>query len=72
MFFDGSRSNEGAGACGVLIDPKGIKTMIACRLEFESTNNVTEYKDFVQGLRKDVDMGAKAIECVGDSKIIVK
>ena len=56
----------------MLIDPKGIKMMIACRLEFECTYNVTEYEDLVQGLRKDIDMGAKAIECVGDSEIIVK
>ena len=46
--------------------------MIACRLEFECTNNLAEYEDLVQGLRKAIDMGAKAIECVGDSEIIVK
>ena len=46
--------------------------MITCRLEFECTNNMAEYEDLVQGLRKAIDMGAKAIECVGDSGIIVK
>ena len=46
--------------------------MIACKLEFECTNNVAEYEALVQGLRKAIDMGAKAIECVGDSEIIVK
>ena len=46
--------------------------MIACRLEFECTNNVAKYEDLVQGLRKAIDMGAKAIKCVGDSEIIVK
>ena len=51
----------------MLIDPKGIKTMITCKLEFECTNNITEYEDLVQGLRKAVDMGDKEIECVGDS-----
>ena len=72
LFFDGSRSKEGAGAGCVLIDPKGIKTMIACRLEFECTSNMAEYKTLVQGLRKYIDMVVKAIECVGDSEIIVK
>ena len=72
LFFDGSMSKEGAGAGCVLIDPKGIKTMIACRLEFECTNNVVEYEALVQGLKKAIDMGAKAIECVGDYEIIVK
>ena len=33
---------------------------------------MAEYEALVQGLRKAIDMGAKAIECVGDSKIIVK
>ena len=46
--------------------------MIACRLEFECTNNMAEYKALVQGLRKAIDMGVEAIECVGDYEIIVK
>ena len=46
--------------------------MIACRLQFECTNNVAEYEALVQGIRKAIDMGVKVIECVGDSEIIVK
>ena len=46
--------------------------MITCILEFECTDNVAEYEALVQGLRKTIDMGAKAIECVEDSEIIVK
>ena len=61
LFFDGSMSKEGAGTGCVLIDPKGIKIMITCRLEFECTNNMVEYEALVQGLRKAIDMGAKAI-----------
>ena len=72
LFFDGSRSKDGAGAGCVLIDPKGTKTMIACILEFECTNNVVEYEALVQGLRKAIDLGEKAIECVGDLEIIIK
>ena len=47
LFFDGSRLKEGVGAGCVLIDPKGIKTMITCRLEFECTNNMAEYEALV-------------------------
>ena len=72
LLFDGFISKEGVGAICVLIYPKGIKTMIACRLEFECTNNVDEYEALFQGLRKSIDMGAKEIECVGYSEIIVK
>ena len=46
--------------------------MIACRLEFECTNNVAEYEALVEGLKKAVNMGAKVIECAGDFEIIVK
>ena len=55
LFFHGSRSKDGAGAGCVLIDPKGIKTMISCRLEFECTNNVAKYEELVQGLKKHID-----------------
>ena len=72
LFFDDCRSKEGACAGCVLIDPKGIKTMIAFRLEFECTNNVAEYEALVHRLRKAIDMGAREIECIGDSGIIVK
>ena len=46
--------------------------MIACRLEFECSNNIAEYMALVQGLIKAIDMGAKDIECVGESNILVK
>ena len=52
LYFDGSRNKEGAGAGCLLIDPHGNKTMIACRLEFECTNNVAEYEALMKGLRK--------------------
>jgi hypothetical protein len=32
LYFDGSKSKEGAGAGCVIIDPAGNKTLIACRL----------------------------------------
>ena len=72
LFYDGSRSKDGEGAGCVLIDPNGTKTMIACRLEFECTNNIAEYEALVQRLRKAIDLGEKEIECIGDSEIIVK
>ena len=72
LFFDGSKSKDGAGAGCVLIDPKGTKIMIACILQFECTNNIAENESLVQGLRKAIYLGAQVIECYGDSEIIVK
>ena len=44
--------------------------MIACRLEFECTNNVAEYKALVQGLRKALNLNIKCIEVFRDSQIV--
>ena len=72
LFFDGSKSKYGVGAGCVLIDPKGTKWMIACKLEFECTNNFAEYEALVQGIKKEIDLRADSIQCYGDSEIIVK
>jgi hypothetical protein len=72
LYFDGSKSKEGAGTGCVLIDPVGNKTFIACRLEFECTNNTAEYEALLQGLRKAVDMDVQNLMVFGDLEIVVK
>jgi hypothetical protein len=56
LYFDGSKSKEGASAGCIIIDPTGNKTLMFCRLEFECTNNDEEYEALLQGLRKSLDM----------------
>ena len=58
LYFDGSKSHEGVGASFLLIDPKGNKTFISCRLEFDCTNNTTS-KALLQGLKKAIDLDIK-------------
>ena len=48
LYFDGSRNKEGLGVGCFLIDPHNDKTMLACRLEFDCTNNVVDYEALVQ------------------------
>ena len=72
MYFNESKTKEGAGVGCVLIDPKKNKTLIACRLEFECTNNVAEYEALIQGLKKAIDLGVKDLKVYGDFEIIVK
>jgi ribonuclease HI len=72
LFFDGSKSLEGAGVGCILKDPTGKKTLIACRLEFQCTNNTAEYESLLQGLRKEVDLGEKNIKVFGDSEIVIR
>jgi ribonuclease HI len=72
LYFDGSKSTEGVGADCVLIDPTGNKTFIVCRLEFECTNNTTEYESLLQGLHKALDMDVQNLVVFGDSEIVFK
>jgi ribonuclease HI len=72
LYFDGSKSKEGAGAGCIIIDPAGNKTLLTCRLEFECTNNVAEYEALLQGLRKALDMRIHNLSVFGDSEIVVR
>ena len=72
LYFDGSKSKEGAGAGCLLIDPLEKRYFVACRLEFECTNNIAEYEALIQGLKKAIDLGAKVLIVLGDSEIIVR
>ena len=72
LYFDGSKSKEGAWVGFLLIDPKGNKTCIACRLEFNSTNNTVEYEALIQGLKKAIDLDIKLLVAYGDSEIIIR
>jgi ribonuclease HI len=72
LYFDGSKSKEGASAGCVIMDPAGNKTLIACRLEFECTNNIAEYEALLQGLRKALDMNVQNLTIFGDSGIVVR
>jgi ribonuclease HI len=72
LYFDGSKSKEGASAGCVIIDLAGNKTLIACRLEFECTNNTAEYEALLQGLRKALDMNIQNLVVFGDFEIVVR
>jgi ribonuclease HI len=72
LYFDGSKSKEGAGAGCIIIDPAGNKTLLTCRLEFECTNNVAEYEALLQGLRKALDMCIQNLIVFDDSEIMVR
>jgi hypothetical protein len=72
LYFNKSKSKEGVGVGCIIIDPAGNKTLMACRLEFECTNNIAEYEALLQGLRKDLDMNIQNLTVFGDSEIVVR
>lgn len=46
--------------------------MLSCRLEFECTNNTTEYEALIQGLYKAIGLKVQYLKVFGDSEIVIK
>jgi hypothetical protein len=59
VFCDGLWGTFGAVVAAILISPSKIKTYYAARMEFNCTNNITEYKALLLGLRKLKAMGRR-------------
>jgi ribonuclease HI len=72
IYFDGYKSKKGSGAGCILIDLKGKCHFLSCRLEFECTNNITEYEYLVQGLKKVINLNVKELKVFEDSEIIIR
>ena len=75
MYFDGAFSLKGAGAGVLLVTPTGehLKYMIQMHFPREvSTNNTTEYKGLLAGLRIAADLGIKKLIVRGDSQLVVR
>jgi len=72
LYFDGSKSKEGASAVCMLFDPKGSKIIITCRLEFRCTKNGIEYEALIEGLCKALYFGVEFLKFYGDSEVIVR
>jgi hypothetical protein len=70
VFCDGSWRTFGAGAAIVLISPSKIKTYYAARLDFNCTNNITEYEPLLLGLQKLKAMGIRRAILKSDSQVI--
>jgi ribonuclease HI len=71
MFLDGAFSREGTGAGVVFVSPAQETISLSYKLEFEATNNVTEYEALVLGFRAAKDMGIEEISVFGDAELVV-
>jgi hypothetical protein len=56
LFFDGSKSEQGAGIGVVLESPLGIKTQMAQRLDQQCSHNQAEYEALIFGLELLLEM----------------
>jgi ribonuclease HI len=52
VFYDGSWGTFGAGAAAVLVALSKVRTCYAVKLDFNCTNNISEYEALLLGLRK--------------------
>ncbi|XP_055961838.1 uncharacterized protein LOC126681523 [Mercurialis annua] len=59
--FDGSSTDRSAGAGIIIVSPSGAKTSLSFNLDFECTNNQSEYEALIIGLEILLDLGAKKL-----------
>ncbi|XP_017976483.1 PREDICTED: uncharacterized protein LOC108661992 [Theobroma cacao] len=71
VYFDGASNALGHGIGAVLISPNGKYYPATARLNFNCTNNMTEYEALVMGLQVAIEMKADAIDVYGDSALVI-
>ena len=72
MYFDGASNSKGAGAGAVVISKNGMHFPAYRKLNFDATNNVSEYKACILGLRLALDMDIRRLAVFGDSELVIK
>jgi ribonuclease HI len=72
MYFDGCYTLNGVGAGVVLIPPECDILKYAIQLKFPDTNNITEFKGLVTGLRLAKDINIWWLLIRGESHLIEK
>jgi ribonuclease HI len=71
MYFDGACSKEGYGAGVFFISPSKEVIPMSYKLEFDTTNNISEYEALLLGLKAYRDMGIDKLSIFGDSELII-
>ena len=71
MYFDGVMNQKRVRIGVILVSPTVDWILIAKRLDFSVTNNVSEYEAYICGLEALIEMGIKRVEVLGDSKLVI-
>ncbi|CAL2229814.1 unnamed protein product [Prunus armeniaca] len=72
LYFDGSKTDIASGARIVLEEPLGIRHYYSFQLDFQCTNNMTEYEALIIALEMLVELGIQYVEILGDSMLVLK
>jgi ribonuclease HI len=67
LFFDGSSCGAGSGIDIVLVSRRGATFELSFPIEATATNNLAEYQALLKGIRQLREIGANAVEILGDS-----
>ena len=68
---DGASNSRGNSAGVVLASPEGVVHEHSIRLNFNASNNETEYEDLLAGLELAKILGAEDLSVISDSHLIV-
>ena len=70
LFIDGVSNLKGLGVGIVLVSLEGLVVKQAVRLKFSASNNETEYKALMIGLRSARRLGANHLQVFCDSQLV--
>ena len=71
MHFDGSVEKVGVGVGVYIICPIRDFNDLSYKFTFECTNNVEKYEPLLIGLNALRDLGAKMVQVMGDSELVI-
>ena len=71
LYVDITSNDTGSGADKVLINPEGHKIHCVIRFRFKASNNETEYKALIVGLRLMHELQVRSVKIFSDSQVVV-
>ena len=72
MFFDGASTQASTGAGVVFISPSKETIQLSYKLDFKTTNNITEYEALLLGVKDAKKMGIMCLNIFGDANLIIQ
>ncbi|KAL0444293.1 UNVERIFIED_CONTAM: hypothetical protein Slati_2152000 [Sesamum latifolium] len=72
LHVDGSSTIQGSGAGIIITSPQGEDLEFAVKFSFKSSNNETEYKALMTGMKMAQEVGARHLIAYSDSQFVVK
>ncbi|KAA3467285.1 hypothetical protein EPI10_002310 [Gossypium australe] len=69
--FDGASNAVGNGIGAILVSLSGDHHPFTCKLDFDCTNNMTEYEACIMGIRAAVERKIRVLEVYGDSALVI-